>query len=246
MLWFTRTYYATVMLFVLLCLAVGGCSNASAASLRDQLRELAQSEGFEIRGLGLITRDPARQAVGDLRHRIKRLLAGYNYVLIENEAGGIDKLIILARGKAQASYPEAPVIGSVTLPGEHVIPAKRRGAHQLVEAVLTGPGQSSLPVSLMVDTGASTVVLPRSLMGRLGFTADALRDGWTQTANGRVRAKVGVLRSVAVGTATAENVSVTFLDDKRLNGTRLLGMSFLQRFRMTIDDANSRIILTRD
>ena len=70
--------------------------------------------------------------------------------------------------------------------------------------------------------------------------------GWAQTANGRVRAKTGTLHSVAVGNATARDVTVTFLEDKRLNGSRLLGMSFLQRFRMTIDDANSRIILTSE
>ena len=98
----------------------------------------------------------------------------------------------------------------------------------------------------MVDTGASTVVLPKSMIGQLGFAVDELRDGWTQTANGRVRVKTGTLRSVAVGSAMAQDVTVTFLEDKRLNGARLLGMSFLQRFRMTIDDANNRIILTSE
>jgi aspartyl protease family protein len=246
MLWFTRTYHAVVMLFVLLCLAVGGCSNASAASLRDQLRELAQSEGFEIRGLGLVTREPGQAVRGDLRHRIKRLLSGYNYVVLDNDAGDIEKVIILARGTGNTVYPELSVINTVTVPGEHIIPARRRGSHQLVEAVLVGPGQVPQSVSLLVDTGASTVVLPMSMAAQMGFAIGDLRDGWTQTANGRVRAKTGVLQSVAVGSAAAQDVTVTFLDDNRLNGARLLGMSFLQRFRMTIDDANSRIILTSE
>ena len=98
----------------------------------------------------------------------------------------------------------------------------------------------------MVDTGASTVVLPQSMIGRLGFAVGELRDGWTQTANGRVRAKVGKLQSIAVGTAMAQDVTVTFLEDNRLNGAKLLGMSFLQRFRITIDDANRRIILVSE
>jgi aspartyl protease family protein len=51
---------------------------------------------------------------------------------------------------------------------------------------------------------------------------------------------------VLFGTATAQDVMVTLLKDKRLNGARLLGMSFLQRFPMMIDDANSRIILTSE
>jgi aspartyl protease family protein len=225
---------------------VAGCSEAGAARLRDQLHELAQRQGFEIQGLELVAREPAREVAGDLRHRIKRLLTGYNYVVVDNDAGGIGKLIILARGTGDTVYPAPSVINSVTLPGEHFIPARRRGAHQLVEAVLVGPAQAPLTVSLMVDTGASTVVLPKSMIGQLGFAVDELRDGWKQTANGRVRTKVGTLRSVDVGTATAQDVTVTFLEDKRLNGTRLLGMSFLQRFRMTIDDANNRIILTSE
>jgi len=95
----------------------------------------------------------------------------------------------------------------------------------------------------MVDTGASTVVLPKSMIGRLGFTQGELREGWTQTANGRVRTRMGTLRSVDVGSASAQGVTVTFLVNNRLSGAKLPGMSFLQRFRMTIDDANNRIIL---
>ena len=190
--------------------------------------------------------EPGQAVAGDLRHQLKRMLSGYNYVVIDNDAGGIEKVIILARGTGHAVYPDQSVIHTVTAPGEHIISARRRGAHQLVNAVLVGPGQASQQVSLMVDTGASTVVLPKSMIGQLGFTVDELRDGWTQTANGRVRTKVGTLHSVAVGSATAQDVTVTFLDDSRLNGSRLLGMSFLQRFRMTIDDANNRIILVSE
>jgi predicted aspartyl protease len=80
----------------------------------------------------------------------------------------------------------------------------------------------------------------------LGFDVAELHDGWTQTANGRVRAKIGTLTSIDVGTAVAEDVRVTFLEDHRLGGGKLLGMSFLQHFSLTIDDANSRIILSEE
>ena len=236
-------FCAGVVLSAVLVFGVLGRSEAAAANLRDQLRDLAQLQGFEIRGLELVTSGPARVAPGDLRIQIKRMLADYNFVVFENGAGDIRKVTILARGGEDTVYPDQSVIHTVTVPGEHIIPARRRGAHQLVEAVLVGPGQATQSVSLMVDTGASTVVLPQSMIAQLGFVVDELRDGWTQTANGRVRVKVGTLNSIAVGTATAQEVTVTFLEDKRLNGARLLGMSFLQRFRMTIDDANRRIIL---
>ena len=43
-----------------------------------------------------------------------------------------------------------------------------------------------------------------------------------------------------------QNVAVAFIDDARLNGNLLLGMSFLRRFRVTLDDDNNQLILTRD
>ncbi|MDH3464940.1 MAG: retroviral-like aspartic protease family protein [Gammaproteobacteria bacterium] len=227
----------------MLVFGVSGRAEAAAPDLRDQLRDLAQQEGFEIRGLDLVTREPARAVTGDLRYQIKRMLADYNYVVVDNGPGAIEKVIILARGRDDTVYLEQSAIHAVTASGEHIIPVRRMGAHQLVEAVLVGPGQVPQTVSLMVDTGASTVVLPQSMIGQLGFEVGELRDGWTQTANGRVRAKVGKLHSIAVGTAMAPDVTVMFLEDNRLSGAKLLGMSFLQRFRMTIDDANGRIIL---
>ncbi len=220
-------------------------SGAFAADLREQLLGLSGLHGFEIQGLELLADESAKPASGEVRHQIKRLLSGYNYVVIDNDRGDLDKVIILAVGQAgRLSRTEITSVNVFSTPGEHIISARREGLHQVVDAVLVGPGQAPVPVSLVVDTGASTLVLPASMMTMLGFVAEELRDGWTQTANGRVQAKFGTLISVDVGTAVAQEVGVTFLDDQRLGGNKLLGMSFLQRFRMTIDDTNGRIILS--
>ena len=220
-------------------------SESAAADLRSQLRELSSTHGFSIQGLGLIASQPARPVAGEIRHQIKYLLASYNYVVVDNERGDIDKVILLARGQ-DGSLPQTEIttVYTVGSPGEHIIPARRKGSHQVVDAILMGPGQAPVPVSLMVDTGASTVVLPVSMIAVLGIDVEDLRDGWTQTANGRVRAKMGTLTSVDIGSVLVHDVAVTFLDDQKLGGNRLLGMSFLQGFRMTIDDANKRIILS--
>ena len=55
--------------------------------------------------------------------------------------------------------------------------------------------------------------------------------------------KLGQLRNVRVGAVSAENVEVSFIEDSKLKGNRLLGMSFLQRFKMTIDDAANELVL---
>jgi len=39
------------------------------------------------------------------------------------------------------------------------------------------------------------------------------------------------------------DVKVTFISDDRLGNTMLLGMSFLERFNVTIDDAHNALIL---
>ena len=91
----------------------------------------------------------------------------------------------------------------------------------------------------------STIVLPSSLIERLGFDADALADGIMETANRRVPGKKALLASAEIGGAVETDVAVTFIDDSRLGGIMLLGMSFLGRYRLTIDDVDNRITLSR-
>ncbi|MBA3493974.1 MAG: retroviral-like aspartic protease family protein [Gammaproteobacteria bacterium] len=62
-------------------------------------------------------------------------------------------------------------------------------------------------------------------------------------ASDRVAAKLGVLKSVRLGEISVNDVKVTFISDDRLGNTMLLGMSFLERFNVTIDDAHNALIL---
>ena len=81
------------------------------------------------------------------------------------------------------------------------------------------------------------------MIQRLGFTREGLQDGISQTAAGSVPVKTGMLKSVRVGDVSAENIPVSFISDQKLNGARLLGMSFLNRFRFSLDDENSELLL---
>lgn len=128
----------------------------------------------------------------------------------------------------------------------YAIKTTRRGPHHHVEAVLSGPNGYPQVLSLLIDTGATTVVLPASLSASMGFRREGLQDGWTQTANGRVAIKRGVLAAVKVGDATAENVEVSFIADEQLGKQNILGMSFLRHFRVSLDDKNSELILLAD
>lgn len=82
------------------------------------------------------------------------------------------------------------------------------------------------------------------MIQELGFNPGNLQEGISQTASGTTPVKVGFLRTVKLGSAAAKDVQVGFIEDRKLQGAKLLGMSFLQRYRMTIDDQNNELILT--
>jgi len=97
----------------------------------------------------------------------------------------------------------------------------------------------------MVDTGASTVVLPASMIEALGFSTRDLSEKSVETVAGAVVAKLARLDAVQVGGATVEDVAVTFIPAAYLGDQKLLGMSFLDSFKVTIDDVNDEIVLDR-
>ena len=208
-------------------------AQAPTPDLRAQLRELAAAHGFVVKGLERLGDDAATPVSGDLRHQIERLLEKYNFVLLHDADGGIAEVRI--------SYPKQ---AAPKLPDTYAIKTTRMGRHHVVEAVLVGLGSARTRTSLMVDTGATTLVLPASMIEPLGFQPDDLRDGWSQTANGRIAIKRGTLTSLWIGNVVAHDVAVAFVVDPRLPETRLLGMSFLGRFRVTLDEVDDQLILT--
>ena len=119
----------------------------------------------------------------------------------------------------------------------------RVGMHHQIQATLTGPNNVDIGVNLLVDTGATTLVLPESMIAPLGFNREGLQAGVSQTAGGSIPVRIGLLSSVKVGDVAAENVQVSFIADKQLSGARLLGMSFLNRFRFSLDDEKNELLL---
>ncbi len=219
------------LLYLILALLA---TDGFAAGLRDQLQTLARTQSFTVEGLSRLGDETAVNATGTPIEQVRQLLQDYNYVLTQARPGVIGQLRIISRrgdsgGKASAKSAS--------------LATRRVGAHHQVEVTLIGPNRVARPVPLLIDTGATTIVLPASMIGELGFAAEDLHEGSSQTASGTVPIKLGVLRSVRVGGVSAANVNVSFIADQQLNGNRLLGMSFLQHFKVTIDDASQELIL---
>jgi aspartyl protease family protein len=216
--------------------AAQSAAQAAAADLRAQVIELALREGFQVSGLDQIDDAPPRKLrARGLARRISTLLNDYNYLLLHDRNGGVRELWILE-----------PKPTTATMVGRYAVGTTRRGRHHLVETALVGPNGRRQTMALTLDTGATTIVLPREMIELLGFQDKDLRDGWSRTVGGRVQVKLGKLKTVKVGHAQAKDVAVAFMAGAPPapgDEFALLGMSFLEHFRLTIEDAKDQIIL---
>jgi aspartyl protease family protein len=153
--------------------------------------------------------------------------------------GGADLLGRLVQSSAPvpAEIPAAaPPRGS----GKIVLEGDGRG-HFLAQVTVNG---ASLP--MLVDTGASSVVLTYEDAGRLGIVPPG--NGFTasvQTANGAVRAAPVRLRSVELrgvsATIRQSDVEALVMPPGRL-ASSLLGMSFLRRLGR-VEMADNRLVI---
>ena len=103
---------------------------------------------------------------------------------------------------------------------------KRPDGHFIVKALVNG-----MSMTMLVDTGASTVVLKPADAQRLGIDVDGLRYSVpVQTANGTTYAAHVRLRNMKVGAISLDDVEALVAKPGALR-ENLLGMSFLSRLR---------------
>ena len=99
-------------------------------------------------------------------------------------------------------------------------------------------------VAVLVDTGATSVALPRSVAETIGIR---LRDSdfrhRARTANGEAPMAIATLDRIDLGAVTVRNVEAAILPDASLE-TVLLGMSFLGRLRR-FSVENGELVLER-
>lgn len=221
---------AVAAILMALALAVQADTVEADPDLRAQIEALASRHGFAVDGLERLEAAPAKAVTGDSLNRdLRAILGDYNYLLVHDPDGEIRQLRILG-----IKSPAPP---------RHVVRTTRRGTHHLVETELVGPTGKWQTFSLMLDTGASIIVLPSSMIEELGFRLEDLSLGTANTANGPVPIRLGKLRQVRIGQARVDQVAVGFVADDRIGERYLLGMSFLNHFRVTIDDRTNRLTL---
>jgi clan AA aspartic protease (TIGR02281 family) len=99
---------------------------------------------------------------------------------------------------------------------------------------------------LVVDTGASLVVISQNIANQLGIEAlDKNNFFYTTVADGsKVKAYPVLIETLQVGNALMRNVQAAVLEENgRGIGDGLLGMSFLGNFALEIDAKSKSIVL---
>lgn len=231
-------------------LLVGVTAQAEPVDLATELARLQASHGFEVRGAEHLEAATGRSEGADVFQRLRLLLERYDHIIVQQPGGAVERVIILGRtlpGTPRTVVSVDPAAESDPADGSGPIELTtiRSGNQHSVEVSLEGPGGQRVERLLLVDTGADSVVLPASMIAALGLDQAALGEREVQTANGKASARVGRLAAVWLGERQVSDVEVAFLDDDKLAGAGLLGMSVLGRYQMTIDDATNRLTLTR-
>lgn len=228
-------YCCCLFLLAILTASFAQAEEVPPENLRAQIEALLDQHNIKAAGLRLVGEASPVQTEGNIESRIERLLDGYSYVLLRDSTNGVvEKLIVVGRHGAR---PARGLRVSVR--------TTRRGSGHFVDADIVGQGSGRQKVSLLVDTGASFIVLPASLKSPLGYDGVKLTKRTLSTAAGPVEGEMAVLRTVAVGKALVKDVAVAFVDDELLGLPGLLGMSFLKRFVTVIDDDRNEVTLER-
>jgi len=140
-----------------------------------------------------------------------------------------------ARATAAPSPQRAAAEAPADLHGEKSIAADAGG--QFSTDALIG-GQS---VRMLVDTGATMVVISAKLADRLGLSPEAGRKWQVHTANGDAFATETLLPSVDLGTVYMSNVPA-LIADRSAGEVNLLGASFLKRLA-SVEQRNGVLVL---
>ena len=221
----------TIMLLFTMMLRAQSLGSLKYGNLADQLADLANSAGIEIKRLELAEKFPPKNIYGRLPQKVDQLLSDFNYTIVQSPGQAIERIIIVGRKRH--------------VPRGTILHTRRHGKNHVIQAVITGVNGYFQEVSLVVDTGADYIVLPRSMMEPLGLREDTTTMNRLQTANGIIDASIGRLEELRIGNEIISNIEAAFIDDPQLGGAKLLGMNVLKRYRFTLDDQRQTITLIK-
>ena len=220
-------------------------THAAGVAIAQALDGLAGQHRFTVVGAHRLG-DAAGQLIdAGLDEQLRTLLAGWSYVYSEGDAGAPARLVVIGpKGAAPVIAVPATANDDGVGSGDHqVIALQPDGSHLTVPAALRGPAGREVTLPLIVATGASSVVLPKSLVERLGFSSEALAPIRIRTASGDAEGLHGRLSGFTFGKDSLDDVDVVFVDNPEMGSTGLLGMSVLGRYNFRIDTEQNQLVV---
>ncbi|MGR8942141.1 MAG: retropepsin-like aspartic protease family protein [Gammaproteobacteria bacterium] len=218
-----HSYGVVAFLLILFAFGAGAQEAEYGDDLYGQIESLQGQMNIRIIGLKNIGDEPMVSTRGSLEQQLQRALDTYNHVISRDAKGRIEKVVIIDKKQKTAA-------------DSIVLPSRFEGGHFLVSISVSGNGDDWETLDMIIDTGADLIVLPASMIDKLGLAEAAFSDRQMQTANGKVDAKIGKLQGVRIEGETIENVEAAFVDDALLANKSLLGMSALGRYKLVIDN----------
>lgn len=148
-----------------------------------------------------------------------------------------------------ADTPRVDVVQPASLPaaarplatGPHEIPLTGGRRHLIVEATLN----SAVSGPMLIDTGSSYCVLTRSTAQRLGLRSTPNRSIPVATANGQVAAGLVELDLLQLRDARLARVDALIMDAVEPPLIGIIGLSFLNSFRYSVDASEGTLRLER-
>jgi aspartyl protease family protein len=159
----------------------------------------------------------------------------------------IGSFSLLERLPAPASVAAAPASVAADAPSPEPAAAEASGYREaLLQADERGQYAADalvdgLTVRMLVDTGASDVIISASTAARLGLVPSGRGTRLIQTANGKSTASPALLSSLSLGGLYMNDVEALILTPEA-GEANLIGESFLKRL-VSVEQRNGMLIL---
>lgn len=154
-------------------------------------------------------------------------------------------LKLIADYKQKFFFPDTPTAMASVASGltRTIIPINKNHSAIIVNNVILN---KKTKANFFLDTGATYTSISRKTARILGIDLRHCRKISLKTVNGKVNVPLVTLDSININGVIAKNVDVTVHDlPAAKNITGLLGLSFLEQFKVTIDRKKERVILER-
>lgn len=212
------------------------------AVVQAELERLAAEQGFVIIGASLLGEGKGRIIEAEPRTRIRKLLENYDYVIVQDDAANIERIIILGeKGHSPSTLDGLSGGGDDKIKVESV-PSDRG---PLIRVVIEGTSGERIAQEMLVDRRTDYVVLPAALMPHLMMKEDDYPVHEITTGQGNFRARIGPLPPLWLGESPVLDLQGAFVDDPSLEAHGLIGKSLLSRYQLSFEKNDDGLTLTR-